>query len=45
MIGAIEFEGVMAVTHVTRRVKDLVSLRPELVSVVRIVIVYEPVLL
>jgi hypothetical protein len=45
MIGAIELEGVIAVTHVTSRVKDLVSVRPELVSVVRIVIVYEPVLL
>ena len=44
-MGAIEIEGVIAVTHVTSRVKDLVSVNPELVSVVLIVKVYKPVLL
>ena len=41
VIGAILADGAMAVTHVTSKVKDLVSVRPELVSVVRIVIMYE----
>ena len=45
MIGAIEVDGVMAVTQVTSKVKDLVSKSPEFVSVVLIVTVYEPVLL
>jgi hypothetical protein len=34
VIEAIEIEGVMAVTHVTSKVKDFVSVKPELVSVV-----------
>ena len=45
VIGAIEVDGVMAVTQVTNKVKDLVSKSPELVSVVLIVTMYEPVLL
>jgi hypothetical protein len=35
-------EGAIAETHVTSRLKLLVSLRPELVSVVSIETVYEP---
>ena len=35
--------GAIAVTHVTKRVNDCVSVSPELVSVVLIEIVYKPV--
>ena len=43
MIELIALNGDIAVIHVTRRVNDYVSVSPELVSVVKMEIVYEPV--
>jgi hypothetical protein len=43
-MGAIELWGVRAVKHETIRVNVLVLVKPDLVSVVRIEIMYEPIL-